>query len=98
VMSNSSMEDERPSDEQIAREWIQEFSSPDLEIRLHPIARRDFSTISKDVLEICKNEKIFLIGVIAEKGALEKTLFGSVARELFRSQSQPVWVYNSRIS
>ena len=96
VMSGSTLEDERPLDENIANHWIREFSTPDLKIRLYPILRHDFSSISMDVLEICKKEHISLIGVIAERGSLEQTLFGSVAKGLFRKQAQPVWVYNAR--
>jgi hypothetical protein len=91
-------ENHNGEDAATAHLWRDELSATEPGIHLQGMINGNCTSIARGILETCAKDKIGVIGITAEKSLLEKSIFGSVAEELFRHQTGLVWVSNSRIN
>ncbi len=70
VVPDPAYEEERIWDESEAQLWREELERPG--IRLHSIVRGTYGSFSDSIRDICKRERIAIVGTTHEQGALEK--------------------------
>jgi nucleotide-binding universal stress UspA family protein len=79
-----------------ARLWVDQAKESGLSTHLHAVIREAFPSAGKTILEIASRQKIALIGIASQRAPWSRTLFGSVACEVFRAQSHTVWVCGAK--
>ena len=80
-------------DEKELSVWANKYKNNNSQIKITTMVMDSPNTVSKSILEACKKRKVELIGVSSTLRPWERTIFGSVSKDIFRSGIVPVWVW-----
>ena len=80
-------------DKKIMDKWVQKYSSPGLAIKISPLIKDATTSITKEVLKAWEQENVEILGIATSKTAWQRTLYGSVARDVFMNKKSPVWIW-----
>lgn len=72
--------------------WITEAKAIGINAHFHAIVQDTNMSIGLSILDIATRERIGILGLSSHNGILERSLFGSITRDVFRSQTHLVWV------
>ena len=75
------------------KSWAEKYSHNKEGIKIKTMIQDTTQTVSKCILDACKKEEIELIGVSSSLRPWERTVFGSVAQDIFRNGKIPVWIW-----
>lgn len=83
--------------EAIVNDWVEKYSHTG-KFKIRVLLQDSNKSVSKSILDTCKAEEVELIGVSSSMRPWERTLFGSVARDVFRNGKIPVWIWGENAS
>jgi len=80
-------------DQRNMERWVQKYSSADLAVKISPLIKDATTSISKEVMKAWDQEHVELFGISSSKTSWQRTLYGSVAHDVFMNKKSPVWIW-----
>ena len=88
------MKDQRTWAEAEGKRWVEKAKVSGVRVQL--LVKEDSPNIADSILKAAHQGHVGMIAMASKSGPVSSALLGSVAREVFRSNEYPVWVYGAQ--